>query len=338
MFNWHICDQLSQLYPPKPSFTEADLPDLSDKVYVVTGANTGVGKELAQILYTKNARVYVAARSEEKANNAIEAIQKAAPESRGKLVFMPLDLADLTKIPGSAQQFLSSETKLHGLFNNAGVMNPASGSKSAQDYELQLGVNNVGTFMFTKLLTPALVATTKSEGPGSARVIWVASSAAEAPMVPTGGVNMKTIDKRIDALSWSCYALSKAGNVLHAIEYAKRYREQGIISIPLNPGNLNSELWRTQGAVAIRFLRAMFLHPPIYGAYTELFAGLSPEVTMEKSGQWVGPWGRFQKLRKDLTLAGEPKEKGGYGTSNAFWEWSEKQIEPFLSKGDLAQL
>lgn len=286
MFNWHVCDQLSQLYPPKPTFTETDLQDLTNKVYVVTGANTGVGKELAQILYTKNARVYIAARSEEKANNAIEAIKKAAPESQGELTFMSLDLADLSKIPASAKQFYSRETKLHGLFNNAGVMNPASGSKSAQDYELQLGVNNVGTFMFTKLLTPALVATTESEGPGSARVIWVASSAAEAPLVPTGGVNMSTIDKRNDALSWSCYALSKSGNVLHAIEYAKRYKEQGIISIPLNPGNLNSELWRTQGAIAIRFLRTLFLHPPIYGAYTELFAGFSPEVTMEKSGHW----------------------------------------------------
>lgn len=286
MFDWHVCDQLSQLYPPKPTFTETDLPDLAGKVYVVTGANTGVGKELAQILYSKNARVYVAARSEDKANSAMQAIKTAVPESQGHLDFMSLDLADLSKIPASAEYFFSKETKLHGLFNNAGVMNPASGSKTAQDYELQLGVNNVGTFMLTKLLTPALVATTKSEGPGSARVIWVASSAAEAPLVPTGGVNMDTIDKRSSALNWTCYALSKSGNVLHAIEYAKRYREQGIISIPLNPGNLNSELWRTQGAIAIRFLRTLFLHPPIYGAYTELFAGFSPEITLEKSGQW----------------------------------------------------
>jgi retinol dehydrogenase-12 len=77
------------------------------------------------------------------------------------LAFLRLDLADLTTIKASAEEFLSKETKLHVLFNNAGVMCPPQGSKTPQGYELQLGTNNIGTFMFTKLLTPILNATAR---------------------------------------------------------------------------------------------------------------------------------------------------------------------------------
>lgn len=165
-------------------------------------------------------------------------------------------------------------------------MNPPGGSKTAQGYELQLGVNNIGTFLFTKLLAPTLISTAKSDGPGSVRVVWVSSSAAEAPYVPPGGVDMCDLHNRSKLSNWACYSLSKAGTILHALEFAQLHKEYGIISVPLNPGNVNTELWRTQGRVAIIVLRVLFLHRPKYGAYSELFAGLSPEVTKDKSGEW----------------------------------------------------
>lgn len=169
-------DTLSQFFPPKPQFTEKDIPDLRGKVYIVTGSNTGVGKELAQILYAKNGKVYIAARSEEKAGKAIEDIKKAAPNSAGTLVFLRLDLANLTTIKASVAHFLANENKHHVLFNNAGVMNPEQGSKTIQGNELQLGVNNISPFLFTKLLTPVLISTAKSEPIGTVRVVWVSSS------------------------------------------------------------------------------------------------------------------------------------------------------------------
>ncbi|KAL5092253.1 hypothetical protein Trisim1_002139 [Trichoderma cf. simile WF8] len=325
----HLIDQVSQVYPPKPSFVETELSDLHGKVYLITGANTGVGKELAKILYAKNASVYIAARSEERALAAINEIETYSPQSSGKLAFLQLDLADLTTIPASAQKFLGRESKLHVLFNNAGVMNPGKGSITKQGYELQLGVNNIGTYFFTKLLSPILVETAKSEKPGTVRVVWVASSAAESPAVPKGGVDMKTIDKRTEMGDFTSYALSKAGNYLHAVEMAKRFKDKGVVSIALNPGNLDSELWRTQGAIASKFLKAFVLHPPKYGAYTELFAGLSPAVTMERSGDWVGPWGRFLSVRGDLKKASEDESNGGLGTSKAFWEWTDEQVRSY---------
>lgn len=309
-----IFSAISQAFPPKPTFTEKDIGNLSGKVisperqtgelrgsegctnsgqvYIVTGANTGLGKEIAQILYSKDAKVYCAARSREKAQGAIDEIKAAWPNSRGQLIFLPLDLADLSTIKASAEEFLSKEDKLHVLFNNAGVMVPPNGSKTAQGYELQLGVNNLGTFLFTKLLTPTLARTARAEDPSSVRVVWVSSSAAESIQVPSGGVDLSNLDYHVDKSPFDKYCVSKAGNYLQGVEFARRHREDGIVSIPLNPGNLNSDLWRSFGSGAQGFLRSFVLHPPILGAYTQLFAAFSPQVSIEKSGEWgkSSPW------------------------------------------------
>ncbi|KAE8449297.1 hypothetical protein EG329_008198 [Mollisiaceae sp. DMI_Dod_QoI] len=320
---------LSQFFPPKPKFSESNVPDLHGKVYIVTGSNTGVGKELAHILYSKNAKVYIAVRSEEKAVKAIEDIQKAAPNSTGQLEFLRLDLANLATIQASAQLFLSKETKLNVLFNNAGVMNPAPGSKTVQGYELQLGVNNIGPFLFTKLLTPILISTAKTEPSSTGRVVWVSSSGAELGSPKPGGIPIDNLDYHDDKSSLYKYNVSKAGNYLHAVEYAQRHKADGVVSVALNPGNLDSDLTRTMGSVTKFIIRRLLLYPPIYGAYTELFAGLSPMVTMEKWGKWIVPWGNFADIRKDLLDATKTEAEGGSGIGRKFWEWNEEQVKSF---------
>ena len=82
----------------------------------MSGANTGVGKELASMLYSKDAKVYIAARSRDKADSAIEELRQRHPDSNGELVFLPLDLGDLTTIKGSVQRFLDAEQKLQCVF------------------------------------------------------------------------------------------------------------------------------------------------------------------------------------------------------------------------------
>lgn len=257
------------------------------QVYIVTGSNAGVGKEVARILYSKHAKVYVAARSAEKATSAIESIKASCPSSEGTLTFLKLDLADLTTIKASAEEFLSKESKLHVLFNNAGVMRPPRGSVTAQGYELQLGVNNVGTFMFTKLLTPTLAHTAASSPAGSVRVVWVSSIGAELAS-PSGGVPLDELDDYQHEKKWEfyLYGVSKAGNYLHAAEFARRHGGEGIVSVPVHPGNLDSELYRTVNPWMSAVMRRVALWPSVYGAYTELFGGLSPDVTVEKSGSW----------------------------------------------------
>jgi retinol dehydrogenase-12 len=220
-------------------------------------------------------------------------------------------------------------------------MNPAQGSKTAQGYELQLGVNNIGTFLFTKLLTPVLISTATTLTPGSVRIVWVGSSAAELQS-PKDGVPMTLIADRTSYLKNSpfyCYSVSKAGNFYHATEAARRLKSAGVVSVALNPGNLASELWRTQGSFADWLLRTFVLYPAVNGAYTELFAGLVEDVgamllagndVSTNSVTWVIPFGRIGTVsRKDMVTGTRTREEGGSGVAKDFWEWTEKQIEQY---------
>ncbi|KAI1125037.1 short-chain dehydrogenase [Nemania abortiva] len=323
----HYISAIHQLFPSRPTYTEKDIPDLSGKVYLVTGANTGIGKEVARILYSKNAAVYIAARNAEKGANAITSIKAAHPSSNGRLELLQLDLSDLATIKASAEAFLAKESRLDVLFNNAGVMFPPNGSKTAQGYDLQLGTNCLGPFLFTQLLTPTLIATAKTAPKGSARVVWVSSSAADH-LNPRGGIDFDNLDYKRDIFYAWKYGISKAGNYYHATEYARRYRDDGIVSVSLNPGNLKSELDRNCNFVEMLFRNAT-TYPAVNGAYTELFAALSDEVNLENSGAWIIPWGRIGNIRWDLLEGSRPEEEGGTGFAQRFWKWSEEQTSRY---------
>ncbi|KAK1240128.1 hypothetical protein MKX08_007570 [Trichoderma sp. CBMAI-0020] len=319
---------LQQSFPSTPTFTEKDVPNLQGKTIIVTGSNTGLGKEIAQIAYSKNAKVYMMARSEEKTNKAMDSIKSAVPSSRGELIFLKLDLSDIPGTKACAEEFLRREQHLHLLFNNAGVGYPEKGSKSKQGYELQLGVNCLGTFTFTKTLTPALISAAKTAPANSVRVIWVSSSAAEGVSTRNYVENLSQVE---NIGAFEQYCVSKLGNYWHAAEFATRYKDDGIISIPLNPGNLDSDFWRTQGAITTCILRKTLLYPPIYGAYTNLFAAFSPQVTIEKSGTFVAPWGKFWNVSKEMIDGTRPESQGGTGIAASFWDWTETQIERYTS-------
>lgn len=316
------------MFPPSPWFTENDVTDQAGKVFIVTGATSGVGKEVAQILYSRNAKVYVAGRSKDKGSKVIQQIKSNLPKSKGELIFLHLDLGDLTTIKKSAEEFLSKEDKLDVLWNNAGVMMPPQGSKTKQGYELQLGTNNVAPFLFTKLLTPILTQTAQTAPLGSVRVIWVSSLAVELAS-PKGGLDMNNLDYKKDKSSSTKYAISKAGNVLHSQQYSRLHKEDRIVSLSLNPGNLITELQRHISSPA-KWLGHRISYTPIHGAYTELYAGLSPEISMDQSGGWVIPWGRLADIRKDVAEAAKSKEEGGSGIAEKFWAWSEEQVKLYL--------
>ncbi|KAI1139780.1 NAD(P)-binding protein [Hypoxylon sp. FL0543] len=322
-----LISTLQQAFPGRPTFTENDVPDLTNKVIIVTGSNTGIGKETTRILYSKNAKVYMMARSEEKTRRAIDDIKAAVPNSTGDLIYIRLDLADLPSIKTSAEEFLRRERKLDLLFNNAGVAYPEKGSTTKQGYELQLGVNCIGTFAFTKLLTPTLVSTAKTAQPNSVRVVWVSSSAAEGVNPKVFMDNVHKIEKKS---SMDQYFTSKLGNYLQSAEFAARHKADGVVSVSLNPGNLDSDLWRTQGPIMTWFLRKTVLFPPIYGTYTCLFAGVSPQVTLEKSGSHIAPWGRFWNVSKAMVAATKTKSEGGTGVAREFWDWTDAQVNKYI--------
>jgi len=157
-------------------------------------------------------------------------------------MFLSLKLDDLSTIKATADAFLSQESRLDVLWNNAGVMVPPQGSKTVQGHELQLGVNNLGHFLLVRLLRPVLEQTARNDAAaaGSVRVVWVSSSAADAAPVPA--VDFGNMDYRQEEGIWQKYARSKAGSQLHASELARRTEGSGIISLALNPGNFVTNL------------------------------------------------------------------------------------------------
>ncbi|KAJ5604795.1 hypothetical protein N7510_009949 [Penicillium lagena] len=298
------------LCPARPRFTDKDMPDMTNKVVIVTGSNTGLGKEIAQILFSKNAIVYMMARSESKTMDAIKAIREVVPGSQGSLHFIRLDLSDLSSIKSSVDTFLGQESKLHVLYNNAGVGFPEKGSKTKQGYELCFGVNCLGPFLLTRLLMPTLVSTAEGSIPGSIRIVWVSSSAAES-LSPE---NYVARISRLDEMSQlDQYSFSKLGNYLQGVECAARHKADNVLSVSLNPGALD------------------MLHPPVFGAYTNLFAGFSSDVTLDRSGSYIAPWGKLWTVSKNMTDAGKTQAEGGTAIARDFWEWTEAQVKPYLS-------
>ncbi|KAG6856471.1 hypothetical protein H0H87_004050 [Tephrocybe sp. NHM501043] len=108
----------SQTFPPAAKFSVDQIPDLSGKVMIVTGGNTGIGKEIVRALLSRNAKVYMASRNAAKAKAAIEELEK---ETEKEAVFLELDLASLKSVRKAAEEFLNKEQELHALFNNGRV-------------------------------------------------------------------------------------------------------------------------------------------------------------------------------------------------------------------------
>ncbi|RAK96171.1 NAD(P)-binding protein [Aspergillus ibericus CBS 121593] len=326
--------QFSQFFPPRPTFTPDEFPRQPGKVVLITGGASGIGFELAKMLYRKGAKVYIGGRSEAKAQAAIQAIQQAVPQTEGEispgtLEFLPLHLDDLTTIKATADAFRTKESKLDLLFNNAGVSQPPVGSVSKQGIELQLATNCLGPFLLTQLLTPLLEAAAASDPSptGSARVIWTSSQVAELSAPPEGIIMSELTNPPQDVVR--NYVTSKLGNWFLAVEMARRYGAQGIVSVAQNPGAANTNLLRN--ARWMKILSWPLLHSPSLAAHTVLYAGLSPDLGLENNGAYVIPWGRIhQTVAPNLLNAMKTQEDGGTGRAKEFWEFCEERTRDYL--------
>jgi retinol dehydrogenase-12 len=284
--------------------------------------------ELVKILYQHNATIYIAARNREKGDKAITTVKEEFPDSKAKLAFLQLDLADQSTIKKSADEFLAKESRLDVLTLNAGVMAPPSGSKDAAGHELQIGTNCLGSWLFTHYLVPILKKTAASSPPGSVRVTWPASIA--IAFAPTGGVSFdQDGNVKVHGLQAVNYSQSKVGNAYLASEFGRRYGSDGIVSVSWNPGNLKSELQRHGSALENLLLWPALYHPK-FGAYTELYAACSPDLSTKDNGAFIIPWGRIGHLRPDMVKAEKTKEEGGTGEAQRFWEWCEKECKAYL--------
>lgn len=148
---------------------------------------------------------------------------------------------------------------------------------------------------------------------------------------PKNGVDIdeKTGAPKIGRIAALNYGQSKAGNVMLASEFAKRYGKDGILSVSWNPGNLKTELQRHTNKI-MNAAMSFSLYPAKYGAYTELYAACSPELTATDGGAFIAPWGRKMEPKHDVAKALKEKSEGGTGVARQFWEWCEKETKDFV--------
>ncbi|ODQ80208.1 hypothetical protein BABINDRAFT_35915 [Babjeviella inositovora NRRL Y-12698] len=308
-------------FPPAPALLPEDYPSLAGKVVIVTGGNSGVGFETVKLLGAAGAKVYIFARNEASALQAIEDAKKTVKDI--DVHFVKADLSDLTTIKPAAEAFLARESRLDLVIHNAGVMVPPVGSTSAQGYELQLGTNVIGPFALQKLLTPVMYETVeKFSTANESRIVWVTSSA--HGISPKHGVNLDNLND-LTADVWANYGQSKAAMIIAAAQWAKQNPKEAskIVTISVDPGNLKTNLQRNMSWFSGKLTQYTF-HPAIYGAYSELFGALSPTITTANNGGYIIPWGRVGRIRGDVA------ESANNEIGEKFYKYLEDETAKYL--------
>ncbi|MEV5002129.1 SDR family oxidoreductase [Nocardioides sp. LML1-1-1.1] len=243
------------------------MSELGGRTFLVTGANTGIGKETARGLAGRGARVVIAGRSEEKSRAAIREI--ADDTGNTDLDYVPLDLGDLASVRAAAATFLAAGEPLHVLVNNAGL----AGKRgiTASGFELAFGTNHVGTFLLTELLREHIVAS----GPG--RIVNVASTA----HFQAKGIDWEAVRRpSVTRTALREYAVSKLANVLHARELGRRLEGTGVTTYSLHPGAIASDVWR-EVPPGLRQVLKVFMKDTAQGARTTLHCATSPDLAGE---------------------------------------------------------
>ncbi|KAJ8290085.1 hypothetical protein GJAV_G00008540 [Gymnothorax javanicus] len=249
---------------------------LDGKTVLITGANTGIGKETAKDMARRGARVVMACRDLTRGEKAAAEIRLST--GNGNVVVRHLDLASLFSVRQLAKEYCDTEERLDILINNAGVM-MCPKWLTEDGFETQLAVNHLGHFLLTNLLLQKLKISTPS------RVINVSS------LVHMGGkINFDDLNyERTPYDPLVSYRRSKLANVLFSRELARRLKGTGVTSYCLHPGVVRTELTRH---VETRFplmkmllaaISVLLMKTPREGAQTSIYCAVTEGIE-DKSG------------------------------------------------------
>lgn len=255
---------LRNLFKPWSSSAKLD-----GKTVLITGANTGIGKETAKDLAKRGARIIMACRDMEKADAALKEVIEASGNQ--DVVIKKLDLADSKSIKEFAQTINTEEKQVNILINNAGVMVCPYG-KTADGFEMQIGVNHMGHFLLTFLLMDLI----KKSSP--ARIINVSSMAHKWGTINIDDINgEKSYDKS------KAYSQSKLANILFTRCLAKQLEGMGVTVYALHPGVVQTELWRHLNRVqqGVMWMAKPFTKSSVQGAQTTIYCAVAPELETE---------------------------------------------------------
>jgi len=303
------------------TWTAAEMPDQTGRTVVVTGANTGLGKEAARAFTAKGADVVLACRSEAKARDAKADIEADGPD--GSLTVLELDLADLDSVRAFADAFTDAFDDLHVLANNAGVM-AIPRRETADGFETQFGVNHLGHFALTGLLLDALRAT--GTGTDPARVVTMSSGVHER-----GRIDFDDLHGERSYDKWDAYAQSKLANLLFAYELDRRIEaaDAPVESLAAHPGYAATDLQRrgpemmgsTLRTVGMRLANAVLAQPAAQGVLPFLYAATMPDAS---GGEYYGPGG-LANMRGAPERQRSSKRSYEEGTAYRLWSVSEEQ-------------
>ncbi|MEY2473859.1 MAG: retinol dehydrogenase 12 [Actinomycetota bacterium] len=292
--------------------------DMDGKVVLITGGNTGIGKETAVQLAKKGASVAITSRDAAKGAAAAEDIAKRGGTSDVPL--FSLDLGSFASVRACATEVLERLPRLDVLVNNAGAM--LSDQRETQDgFEMTLGANHLGTFLLTSLLLDRVRAA------GAGRVVTVASIAHRG----ASDVTEADFYPQDNYRGMTAYSKSKFSNILFARELAKRERSAGsdVSSFAVHPGGVRSEFGLGgDGSSLIEFgLKLVYLTP----FYISTSAGAGPSVYCasqpgleSQTGSYLqrsafGNWGPVKISQPNDAAQDDAK-------AAALWELSEKLI------------
>ncbi|XP_052064912.1 retinol dehydrogenase 14-like [Mytilus californianus] len=282
---------------------------LDDKTVIITGASSGIGKEVAKNLAKRGAKVILACRDLAKTNKVVDEIKRQIRDT--KIVVKHLDLASLQSIRKFAKDIKQNEERLDILINNAGVFYCPDGFRTDDGFEMQFGVNHLGHFLLTNLLLGLL----KKSAPS--RVVTVSSNAHEK-----GRINFDDINSEKKYEPRACYDQSKLANVLFSRELSKRLRGSGVTTYSLHPGVVRTNISKyvRQQRVFSRPLIDLYLVLPLFkdseqGTSTIIYCAVDESLTKES--------GNYYRECSE-TIPG--KQALDDGVSKKLWELSEKMV------------
>jgi len=279
-------------------FTLADLPPMTGRTAVITGANSGLGRACAEAIAARGARVLMAVRDPAKGH-------QAAATMTGDVHVRRLDLADLRSVRAFAEQV---DEPVDLLVNNAGLMAPPLG-RTVDGFELQFGTNHLGHFALTNLLLPRI----------TDRVVTVSSNAHRFGTIDFADLNWERRMYR----ALRAYGQSKLANLLFTAELQRRLVAVGssVRAVAAHPGVVATNIFRTPGRLADvqRWASARVLRTAQSGALPTLYAA----VADVPGGSYAGP-GSLLRGRGAPALVGRSKAADGAGAARRLWEVSEQ--------------
>ncbi|XP_025837098.1 retinol dehydrogenase 13 isoform X2 [Agrilus planipennis] len=288
---------------------------LDGKTAIVTGSNTGIGKETVKDFFLRGARVLMLCRNTEKAQEAAEDIKKqcTGKTGLGEIVVEELDLSSLKSIKTCAEKVKNNEDRINILVNNAGVM-MCPLTRTEDGFEMQFGTNHLGHFYLTLLLLPKII---KS---APARIVNVSSLAHNRGQMNFDDLNW---EKR-NYSAVGAYGQSKLANILFTKELARRLQERhisGVSVYSLHPGVIKTELGRHMNETYFlgvrQFLRlfSIFMKSPEQGAQTSIYCSVDERIK-----------GQTGLYYKDCDVAEPAPHAKDESKAKTLWEMSLKLV------------